>query len=118
MCSIKSPMRDDGPLKGRPLMLVGRTDPRGEVEYNFVLGAHRAETVGDYLTGLGVSKEKVVATTAASSTPPEPTTPAGARSARRHCTHVRSSEIMANGSALGFLRRARNIEVKLRPSRK
>ena len=52
-----------GPLKGRPIVLVGRTDPRGEVEYNFVLGAHRAETVGDYLTGLGVSKEKMVATT-------------------------------------------------------
>jgi len=53
----------DGPLQGHPLMLIGRTDPRGEVEYNFILGAYRAENVGDYLVGRGVSQEKVVLTT-------------------------------------------------------
>jgi len=31
-----------GPLRGRSLRLVGRADPRGEVEYNFALGEHRA----------------------------------------------------------------------------
>jgi peptidoglycan-associated lipoprotein len=48
-----------GPLKGRSLMLVGRADPRGEVEYNFVLGAQRAGSVRDYLTGLGVAGDKL-----------------------------------------------------------
>jgi peptidoglycan-associated lipoprotein len=44
-----------GPLKGRRLALVGRADPRGEVEYNMVLGDHRADSVRDYLAKLGVS---------------------------------------------------------------
>lgn len=43
-----------GPLKGRHLSLVGRCDPRGEVEYNMILGEYRAETVHDYLAKLGV----------------------------------------------------------------
>ncbi len=43
-----------GPLKGRHLNLVGRCDPRGEVEYNMILGDYRAETVHDYLAKLGV----------------------------------------------------------------
>jgi peptidoglycan-associated lipoprotein len=43
-----------GPLKGRHLSLVGRCDPRGEVEYNMVLGDYRAESVHDYLAKLGV----------------------------------------------------------------
>src|SRR5262249_27356297 len=34
-----------GPLRGRALRLVGRADPRGEVEYNMVLGEHRAGSV-------------------------------------------------------------------------
>jgi peptidoglycan-associated lipoprotein len=45
---------DNGPLIGRSVALVGRADPRGEVEYNFVLGAHRADTVGAYLQSRGV----------------------------------------------------------------
>lgn len=44
-----------GPLKGRKLALVGRADPRGETEYNMVLGDRRADSVRDYLTRLGVS---------------------------------------------------------------
>lgn len=44
-----------GPLKGRKLALVGRADPRGEVEYNMALGERRADSVRDYLTRLGVS---------------------------------------------------------------
>jgi peptidoglycan-associated lipoprotein len=48
-----------GPLKGRGLELVGRADPRGEVEYNFVLGEHRAASVQQYLTRLGVDPSQV-----------------------------------------------------------
>lgn len=51
-----------GPLKGRGLKLVGRADPRGEVEYNYVLGGHRAGTVERNLSSLGVSKARLVAT--------------------------------------------------------
>lgn len=51
-----------GPLRGRGLQLVGRADPRGEVEYNFALGEHRADSVGSYLSQLGVAKEKIART--------------------------------------------------------
>ncbi len=51
-----------GPLKGDALKLVGRADPRGEVEYNFSLGEHRAAAVETYLSGLGVAKAKMVET--------------------------------------------------------
>jgi peptidoglycan-associated lipoprotein len=44
-----------GPLKGRKLQLVGRADPRGTEQYNFVLGAKRAHQVGDYLEKKGVT---------------------------------------------------------------
>lgn len=43
-----------GPLKGKSLDLIGRADPRGEVEYNMSLGARRAAQVDSYLTALGV----------------------------------------------------------------
>ncbi len=43
-----------GPLKGRQVQLVGRADPRGELEYNFTLGSHRADSVERYLQSLGV----------------------------------------------------------------
>jgi peptidoglycan-associated lipoprotein len=45
-----------GPLRGRKLALVGRADPRGEVEYNMALGDHRADAVRTYLTHLGVTE--------------------------------------------------------------
>lgn len=48
-----------GPLKGRKLALVGRADPRGEVEYNMALGEHRADSVKDYLTRLGVAEQRL-----------------------------------------------------------
>ncbi|WP_394835777.1 OmpA family protein [Pendulispora rubella] len=51
-----------GPLKGRSLKLIGRADSRGEVEYNFALGSHRADTVAGYLSQLGVEKAKLVET--------------------------------------------------------
>ncbi|HEX3852971.1 MAG TPA: OmpA family protein [Polyangiaceae bacterium] len=48
----------DGALKGRSLKLVGRADPRGDDEYNMVLGQSRADRVGDalYRDGLGRSQ--------------------------------------------------------------
>lgn len=46
-----------GPLKGRKLALVGRADPRGETEYNMVLGDHRADAVHVYLARLGVDAQ-------------------------------------------------------------
>jgi len=51
-----------GPLKGRHLALVGRCDPRGEVEYNMVLGDYRAESVHDYLAKLGVDPNAMAKT--------------------------------------------------------
>jgi peptidoglycan-associated lipoprotein len=51
-----------GPLKGHALRLVGRADPRGEVEYNMTLGDHRADAVRRYLTRLGVDDKRVTET--------------------------------------------------------
>lgn len=48
-----------GPLKGRAVDLVGRTDPRGETEYNMTLGAKRARSVHNFLGTLGVSQDKM-----------------------------------------------------------
>ncbi len=48
-----------GPLKGREVQMIGRADPRGEVEYNMTLGESRAASVQVYLAGLGVAKEKM-----------------------------------------------------------
>jgi peptidoglycan-associated lipoprotein len=44
----------DGPLKGRKMNLVGHADPRGEEEYNIVLGGRRADNVKHTLGGLGL----------------------------------------------------------------
>jgi len=43
-----------GPLAGRSIALIGRADPRGEIEYNFALGEHRADSVVKYLESRGV----------------------------------------------------------------
>ena len=48
-----------GPLAGRALDLVGRADPRGEVDYNLALGDRRATSVRQYLAGLGVDDAKL-----------------------------------------------------------
>jgi peptidoglycan-associated lipoprotein len=44
----------DGPLKGRKMNLVGHADPRGEEEYNMVLGGKRSDNVKHMLVGLGL----------------------------------------------------------------
>jgi peptidoglycan-associated lipoprotein len=51
-----------GPLKGRTLRLVGHADPRGETEYNFVLGNTRADAVGGFLRSKGLDKAKMATT--------------------------------------------------------
>jgi len=52
-CMIK------GPLAGRHIRLVGRADPRGTSEYNFVLGTSRAHTVSHYLEEQGVESPRL-----------------------------------------------------------
>ncbi len=51
-----------GPLKGRPLKLIGHADPRGEADYNMTLGQSRADSVGQYLTERGMDHGKTKTT--------------------------------------------------------
>jgi peptidoglycan-associated lipoprotein len=44
----------DGPLKGRKMSLVGHADPRGEEEYNMVLGGKRSDNVKRLLISVGL----------------------------------------------------------------
>jgi len=48
-----------GALKGRTLKVVGHADPRGETEYNFVLGNSRADAVGGFLRSKGMDNAKI-----------------------------------------------------------
>ncbi|HSQ65604.1 MAG TPA: OmpA family protein [Polyangiaceae bacterium] len=48
-----------GPLKGKDMLLVGRADPRGAVNYNQKLGMRRANAVSDALERLGVGKDQI-----------------------------------------------------------
>ena len=43
-----------GKLSGRTMRLVGHADPRGEAEYNMVLGGKRADNVKVYLAAQGL----------------------------------------------------------------
>ena len=52
----------EGALRGRNVTLVGRTDQRGEPEYNMTLGGSRADTVRRYMVDLGVGRERMMAT--------------------------------------------------------
>ncbi len=49
----------DGPLKGKSIRLIGRTDPRGTEEYNEKLGQERAKSVKDYLVKSGVEEARI-----------------------------------------------------------
>jgi len=51
-----------GPLKGRKVALVGRADPRGDTEYNMILGEFRADNVSTFLSNLGVNPTQMVNT--------------------------------------------------------
>jgi peptidoglycan-associated lipoprotein len=52
-----------GPLAGKAVSLIGRADPRGTQEYNLALGSRRADSVGDYLSRLGVAAAQLMRTT-------------------------------------------------------
>lgn len=43
-----------GALAGRSMRLVGHADPRGDEEYNLVLGGRRADAVKAYMTRAGL----------------------------------------------------------------
>ena len=45
---------------GRPVRLIGRTDPRGTPEYNLALSDKRAQAVKRRMVLLGISEDKVV----------------------------------------------------------
>ena len=51
-----------GPLKGREMRLVGHADPRGEPEYNIVLGGRRADNVKGFIVQKGLSADQVATT--------------------------------------------------------
>ena len=44
------------------LLLEGHADERGSIEYNLALGGRRAESVRDFLTGLGISGDRLTTT--------------------------------------------------------
>jgi peptidoglycan-associated lipoprotein len=44
----------EGPLKGRIMTIIGRTDPRGSANYNKQLSANRAEAARNYIVQRGV----------------------------------------------------------------
>jgi len=49
----------EGPLKGRVMTIIGRTDARGSAEYNKQLSANRAEAARNYLVQRGVSAANI-----------------------------------------------------------
>jgi peptidoglycan-associated lipoprotein len=51
-----------GPLKGREMRLVGHADPRGEAEYNMVLGGRRADNVKGAIAREGLAEERIATT--------------------------------------------------------
>lgn len=48
-----------GPLAGQSMRLVGHADPRGDSEYNMVLGGKRSDNVKKLLTDLGLKADRV-----------------------------------------------------------
>jgi len=51
-----------GPLKGRQMRLVGHADPRGEEDYNMVLGGRRADNIKAAIVEAGMTADKVATT--------------------------------------------------------
>lgn len=47
-----------GALKGREMRLVGHADPRGDSEYNMVLGQRRADSVKSVIVSVGMTADK------------------------------------------------------------
>jgi peptidoglycan-associated lipoprotein len=52
----------DGPLAGKSMRLVGHADPRGDEEYNLLLGGRRADSVKGTLEDSGLSGSRVSTT--------------------------------------------------------
>jgi len=48
-----------GPLKGQVVTIIGRTDPRGTMQYNQQLSANRAEAARNYLSEHGVPQQNI-----------------------------------------------------------
>jgi peptidoglycan-associated lipoprotein len=51
-----------GPLKGREMRLVGHADPRGEEDYNMLLGQRRADNVKGAIVAAGMTAAKTFTT--------------------------------------------------------
>jgi peptidoglycan-associated lipoprotein len=51
-----------GPLKGRGMRLVGHADPRGDDEYNRVLGQRRADNVKSAINSAGLDQSRMQTT--------------------------------------------------------
>jgi peptidoglycan-associated lipoprotein len=51
-----------GPLKGRLMRVVGHADPRGEPEYNMVLGGRRADNVKGAIVSVGLASTQIETT--------------------------------------------------------
>jgi len=49
----------EGPLKGRVMTIIGRTDARGSAAYNKQLSANRAEAARNYLVQRGVAANNI-----------------------------------------------------------
>lgn len=48
-----------GPLKNREMRLVGHADPRGDGEYNYLLGQRRADSVKGAIVSSGMGRDHV-----------------------------------------------------------
>lgn len=53
---------ESGPLKGRGMHVVGHADPRGDTDYNYVLGQRRADTVKGAIVGAGLTGSRISTT--------------------------------------------------------
>jgi peptidoglycan-associated lipoprotein len=51
-----------GPLKGREMRLIGHADPRGDGEYNHVLGQRRADNIKSAVAEAGMAATNITTT--------------------------------------------------------
>jgi peptidoglycan-associated lipoprotein len=51
-----------GPLKGRTMRLIGHADPRGDEEYNMVLGGRRGDNVKAAIAEAGMDASRMATT--------------------------------------------------------
>lgn len=51
-----------GPLKGRSMRLIGHADPRGDEEYNMVLGGRRGDNVKSAIAEAGMDASRMATT--------------------------------------------------------